>query len=652
MTTQYNKINTNTQDKAMENITDERQEDTHAVIKLLGWLVIFITSFVWNTPYALAAKEHWGSWENYGYNQLKKINPLGAELQAIRQHAKLALSDKEKQELAVGTILAKRETVLELDKQMRQQMQQAEQHIKANKLHSDIAKRQQEQTQHYTKNMNQTLKLLKQLQQQQQPSWWNKLLSQLPVLKNHLSTDPQDTLQALAQQLNQPFSGPAQSYSNELDFIDPPVRIIYTNQTEIDDLIGTDSGDYTSTDSATNITQAITDKVAEVGSDPLALYNYVYNTIQWLPSYGVMQGADYTLQAGQGNAFDTSSLLISLLRAAGHEARYRYGTVTMPLDKVQNWVGDVVNADAAGNLLSQGGIPTLQVNSGGATERMRIEHVWVQVNVGGVWQDLDPSYKQYTYNQAVDVESAVPFDTQSLIDGLQAGSSDDVEGWVQGIDINILQNRLEQYKQDVTAYIDTNLPTATLADIVGSKEIISSIISDYSSALPDYSIQYSAVTANLPDALFHRFQYQVADTVTFDLGTSFEWNTELLTFNRRTAELVGKDIAISFRPATQADEDALFSFIPDDATNLEDVPDALPAGIINMIGEVTLDGMVEQITPTVTLGQLLKTRIGFIAPQESWNFRENDLDVGTYRAIGIDMQGISSKTVASFTSSS
>lgn len=43
------------------------------------------------------------------------------------------------------------------------------------------------------------------------------------------------------------------------------------------------------------------------------------------------------------------------------------------------------------------------------------------------------------------------------------------------------------------------------------------------------------------------------------------------------------------------------------------------------------------------MGEALKSRLGFVAPQRNYKFTENSLVVGQYRAIGIDMQGISPK---------
>lgn len=64
------------------------------------------------------------------------------------------------------------------------------------------------------------------------------------------------------------------------------------------------------------LTAAIRAKAAELNDDPVAIYQWVRNHIEFIPSYGSIQGAGYTLQQRKGNAFDTASLLIALLWAA------------------------------------------------------------------------------------------------------------------------------------------------------------------------------------------------------------------------------------------------------------------------------------------------------------------------------------------------
>jgi hypothetical protein len=63
-----------------------------------------------------------------------------------------------------------------------------------------------------------------------------------------------------------------------------------------------------------------------------------------------------------GNAFDTASLLIALLRSVGIESRYVYGTVDIPAEQLMNWVGDAKTPDAAQQILEQGGIPNTALN--------------------------------------------------------------------------------------------------------------------------------------------------------------------------------------------------------------------------------------------------------------------------------------------------
>jgi len=60
-----------------------------------------------------------------------------------------------------------------------------------------------------------------------------------------------------------------------------------------------------------------------------------------------------------------------------------------------------------------------------------------------------------------------------------------------------------------------------------------------------------------------------------------------------------------------------------------------------MIGSITADGEVIAITGTYSLGSFLMTRLGYIGTDQEWRFTENNLIVGQYQAVAIDMQGIS-----------
>ncbi|MBI2169110.1 MAG: hypothetical protein HYU28_06360 [Actinobacteria bacterium] len=59
-------------------------------------------------------------------------------------------------------------------------------------------------------------------------------------------------------------------------------------------------------------------KAAELGHDPEAIYEYVYNTIEYVPKFGSMQDSTTTLLAGAGNEMAQSpcSLLCCVPRAS------------------------------------------------------------------------------------------------------------------------------------------------------------------------------------------------------------------------------------------------------------------------------------------------------------------------------------------------
>jgi transglutaminase-like putative cysteine protease len=129
------------------------------------------------------------------------------------------------------------------------------------------------------------------------------------------------------------------------------------------------------------LTLAIRAQATALNNNPVQIHNWVRNNIEFIPSYGSIQGADLTLQSKRGNAFDTASLEIALLRAAGIPARYAYGTVQMPAEAVMNWVGGVTKPEAAQSLLGQGGIPNVALVSGGKVIAFKLEHVWVEAYV-------------------------------------------------------------------------------------------------------------------------------------------------------------------------------------------------------------------------------------------------------------------------------
>ena len=337
------------------------------------------------------------------------------------------------------------------------------------------------------------------------------------------------------------------------------------------------------------LTPAIRAKARELADNPVQIYNWVRNNIEFIPSYGSIQGADLTLQNRRGNAFDTASLLIALLRAAHLPARYVYGTIDVPAAQAMNWVGGVTKPEAAQSLLGQGGIPNVAVVGGGQIQTIRLEHVWVEAYVdyvpsrgakhvaGDTWVPLDASFKQYAYAPGMELKSAVPLDAASLLTQAQQGATVNVaEGWVQNLNAVNLQSALSAYQSQVKTYIDAQQPNATVGDVLGSKAIQAQNSPILMATLPYKTVATGSKFATLPDKL--RWKYRTVlypDSWTASLGGG-----ELVSIDRSTVALAGKKLTLSFLPATQADADLINSYLPQPHADGSPIqPSELPASL-------------------------------------------------------------------------
>ncbi|UNW08790.1 hypothetical protein MOW14_09615 [Acinetobacter indicus] len=239
------------------------------------------------------------------------------------------------------------------------------------------------------------------------------------------------------------------------------------------------------------ITQEIKDLAKDLDHNPAKIYKWVYDNIEFVPTYGSIQGSAYTLETKRGNATDTSSLLIALLRASGIPARYVSGTIDVPAEVAKDWVGGVNNLSAAGNLIGQGGVPSVIMMNGGKESHLRMEHIWVEAkmdfipgkgavqtsgqnnpNIEDSWVPLDASYKRYERTQGIDLTKAVPFDSQAFINEAKQGAIlDESIGSVQSINQVNVQKRLTSYQSRVEAYIEQNSDSNTVGNILGTAKI-------------------------------------------------------------------------------------------------------------------------------------------------------------------------------------
>ena len=87
------------------------------------------------------------------------------------------------------------------------------------------------------------------------------------------------------------------------------------------------------------LSPAIRAKAAELNNDPVRIYQFVRNKVEFEPYDGLMQNSESVLTTLRANSFDQSTLLIALFRAAGIPARYIGLYVRHSFEDAMNWTG-------------------------------------------------------------------------------------------------------------------------------------------------------------------------------------------------------------------------------------------------------------------------------------------------------------------------
>jgi hypothetical protein len=355
-------------------------------------------------------------------------------------------------------------------------------------------------------------------------------------------------------------------------------------------------------------------------------------------------------------------------------ARYQYGTIELTSEQLQNWVGGTTSAEAAQQIIGQGGIANRGIVEGGRFAKVRMEHVWVQAYVnwapsrgakdGGstltpkqhvnpnanlnAWVPLDASYKQYSYAAGLDLKTAVPLDAQALLTASQQGATvNAAAGWVQNLNQAAIQTELANYQTRLKAYIDST-PTgvsSTVGDVIGKKIIPQQIQPLLAGTLPYTTILEASQVAAIPASQQHQFTYQLSTVDPYGYEGS-----SILSFTDKLSNLVGKRLTLSYIPASQADADLIASYLPkphaDGSPILpSELPTALPGYLMYLKAQINLDGIPVATSATpLQMGTDLKSTGGFTKLDDlaQWDLTSEESNVvGQATAIGISAGGIS-----------
>jgi DNA-binding transcriptional MerR regulator len=556
-------------------------------------------------------------------------------------------------ETKASKVKAKKGEIEELDKEIRKQFAETEKKLREARLPDEILQRHHKFVKHYEDNLNElkanldSIEKTKGLAVEVEIEKAKKHLQRVKPPKKHIPLDPNKLPHRTPkiekreprlkkEDFERDFPNPKKAQAQNKPILVAsigPLKGLLSSDSDSSssDLLAQTSNQPTPADLAENIdiqfTPEIRAKAQELGYNPVKIYNWVRNNIEFVPTYGSIQGAHMTLLTKQGNAFDTASLLIALLRASNIPARYVYGTIEIPIDKVMNWVGGFTDPTSALDFIASGGIPVTGIISEGKVTKARIEHVWVEAWVdyvssrgsrhkmgqGDTWILLDASFKQYKYKMGIDLFSSLSFNGKQFLQEYIGDPQDTLP--------------YQYYSQQMFSWLDVHMPSATIEDIIGADDIdLTKTIYEQNfpyllGTLPYRTIVEGGKYSEIPDVLRHKVSFEISEGI---LGG------EGITITKNLPEISGKRVTLSYIPATANDE-ALVTQYGGSILNV-------PPYLLNVKPVIKIDGADVGTGGSFGMGSGQTLMVTFYDPAYGTDIIENTIIAGTYSAITIQAQ--------------
>jgi len=340
------------------------------------------------------------------------------------------------------------------------------------------------------------------------------------------------------------------------------------------------------------ITPEIVALVENLDNSPIQIYEYVRNNFEIEPYYGSLKGSTATLWTGAGNDYDQASLLIALLRAAGIPARYVVGTVTIPIQQVQSWLG-VTDPHVAYDYLAW---PDELITLRDGTLGLQMEHIWAEAyvpysNYGGtaiddggqVWVPLDPSFKIKRYQEGLELPPDLEFDRDDFLSAID----------------RYLPS--EAYQDLVWDHMRANMAGHALSEVAYRGRILPEKLGLLPTSLPYTVDAVAGEYAEVPDTMRYKAVVTMDD---YQTGHSLIANAQLLL-----PQVAVKRVTLSY----------------------EEVSGATVRPVLRVDGQAAATG------GNTTLGNYNTITVGFVYPllgqvQVVTDYRR----AGTYMALAID----------------
>lgn len=533
---------------------------------------------------------------------------------------------------------AGRDEINKLDGEMRSQFAATEQKLKAAKLPAAILERHHKFVKHYDDNLNELKGNIARVENAKNQAEievevekTHKHLKRVKAPFNHQKLDPNNLHYGKPKVIKREPRMKKEDFDRDLkkdkQAWKSQKRIMVASAGSLAGLLTSGSVNAITLPSADELletpdvqfTSEIRAKALELENNPVKIYDWVRNNIEFIPTWGSVQGAHMTLLSQQGNAFDIASLLIALLRVSGFSAHYVSGTIELPIDKAKKWAGGFTDSQATGDYFASGGTPGKSIIENGVITKVQLEHVWVEAflpygNYRGtmrdqsnpMWVPLDGSFKFYDFTAPFDVTAAVPFN--------------------QDVYLSSLDNTMSPqhfYQAKIQDYFDTSLPDRSFIEAKATKQIKATPFNFLPSSLP-----YKTVAIlNKASSIAASAHNGITLTLTSENNTT-------ISYAATTAELAGKRVTLSYRPATPEDEALVATY--------GGIMYNVPAYLLQVKPELMVDGSIVLTGEPSTIGTMQKLMLNLQRLGVEHESTDKTLIVGGYYEIGLNLAGYNS----------
>ncbi|MEK7414748.1 MAG: DUF6531 domain-containing protein, partial [Planctomycetota bacterium] len=255
------------------------------------------------------------------------------------------------------------------------------------------------------------------------------------------------------------------------------------------------------------VTDLIRSTARGLENDPLKIYEYVVNEIQWTPVFGLQKNAEATLLAKNGSDLDMCALLIALLKAAdpSSDAHYVAGDAVYLASFMGEQVG--VDADQVVSCLLRFGVPATEYLS---EDFVLMQRYWVEVTIDSTVHWLDPIFKTYTSGSSVDWQTAMGYSRTQLVAQALSGATE-TSSSLANVNTSNLGSSLQSLTTTLASYLRTNNPNVSAEELLASQRKERESFEDWPWELPgalDYAVdgEYTSLPTSLLATLLVQYQ--------------------------------------------------------------------------------------------------------------------------------------------------